>query len=138
MTTYPAIFASLARICSQVRQAASVAGFEKNEVYEIELAVDEACSNIIEHSYGAEGLGDIRCDCIETTDSFSIILQDTGCCFDPGDVPEPDLVSPVGKRREGGLGIFFMRQGMDEVHFEPCEGTGTRLTMVRYKKRKIH
>jgi len=136
MTTYPATFASLASICSQVRQAASVAGFDQQSVYEIELAVDEACANIIEHSYGAEGLGDIRCDCLESPDSFTIILQDTGCCFNPEDVPEPDLVSPVEKRHEGGLGLFFMRQGMDEVHFEPCEGSGTRLTMVRNKKRK--
>jgi anti-sigma regulatory factor (Ser/Thr protein kinase) len=81
-------------------------------------------------------MGDIRCECSETRDKFTIELTDTGCCFDPADVPEPDLTSPVGKRHEGGLGLFFMRQGMDDVHFEPCDGSGTRLTMTRNKPKK--
>lgn len=134
MPVFPATFDSLAIICEKVRQAAINAGFTRTEVYEIELAVDEACSNIIEHSYGGEGLGDIECKCINRKSDFKIILRDTGCCFTPTDLPEPDLVSPVNKRHEGGLGLFYMRHVMDEISFEPCEGNGTILTMTKYKK----
>ena len=134
MPVFPATFDSLAIICERVRQAAINAGFSPVEVYEIELAVDEACSNIIEHSYGGEGLGEIECKCINLKTEFKIILKDSGCSFDPSSIAEPDLVSPVNKRHEGGLGIFYMRHAVDEIRFEPCEGSGTILKMTKHKK----
>ena len=56
-------FESLADIRKFVFQAASNAGFDEKEIYAVELAVDEACSNIIEHAYEGEGKGDIICTC---------------------------------------------------------------------------
>lgn len=135
MVKYQAVFSNLAKIIDQVRQVAIDAGFSEDDVYNIDLAVDEACANIIEHSYGGEGLGDIECECSVESDTLTVTLVDTGCNFDPSSVPEPDLISPVNKRNEGGLGIFLMRHAMDEIHFYPCEGNGTTLVMTKRKSK---
>lgn len=136
MTVYNATFDNLAKIDDQVRQAALKAGLSDKDIYEVELAVDEACSNIIEHSYGGEGLGEIDCECLSLPEGLKIVIHDNGCFFDPDKVPPPNFKLPVSKRNEGGLGLYFMRKLMDEVTFDPCHGSGTLLTMIKRKNPK--
>lgn len=133
MTIYPAKIESLAAITGQVVQQAKIAGLSEKAIYDVEVALDEAVVNIIEHSYGGEGTGEVDCTCQVLPDGLQIVLHDSGCFFDPDEVPEPDLKSPLEERKTGGLGLFFMRKLMDEVSFDPCAGQGTRLTM--FKKR---
>ena len=83
MTQYSATYENLAKIDEQVRQAALKAGLSEKDIYDVELAVDEACTNIIDHSYGGEGLGEIECDCFSITEGLKIIIHDTGCFFNP-------------------------------------------------------
>lgn len=134
MTVYSATYDNLAKIDKQVRKAALKAGLSENDVYDVELAVDEACTNIIDHSYGGEGLGDIECVCQSIPEGIKIIIHDKGCFFDPNKVPTPNMKIPVAKRSEGGLGVYFMRRLMDEVSFDPCKESGTVLTMIKRKK----
>lgn len=133
MTVYPAEIASLVKITNQVLNEAKKAGLSDRAQYDVEVAIDEACANIIEHSYGGEAGGEIECICQVLPDGLQIVLHDTGCFFDPNSVPEPDLHSPLEERKEGGLGLFFMRKLMDEVIFDPCQGQGTLLTMFKRK-----
>jgi serine/threonine-protein kinase RsbW len=135
MTAYSATFDNLGRITNQVVEAARVAGLSEKSIYEVEVAIDEACTNIIEHSYGEQGHGEIDCICQILPDGLKIILRDSGCYFNPDRIPSPDLISPLSKRKPRGLGLFFMRKLMDEVKFDPCEGQGTLLTMVKRKER---
>ncbi len=131
MTVYPAIYESLAKIDKQVRQAAIDAGFSENDAYDVELAVDEACTNIIDYSYGGEGLGEIECVCQQLSDGLKIIIVDTGCFFNPAGIPSTNVNLSLENRPEGGLGLFFIHQLMDEVKYDPCEGNGTTLTMIK-------
>lgn len=134
MTLYSATYTNLATIDEQVRKFAIDAGLSEKEVYDVELAVDEACTNIIDHSYGGEGLGEIECICEIIDGGLKIIIIDSGCFFNPDAIPIPDVNKPMKLRPEGGLGLFFMRNLMDEVHFDPCKEDGTTLTMIKYKK----
>ncbi len=133
MAVYPATIDSLEKIIGQVVQEAKNAGLSERAIYDVEVAVDEACANIIHHSYGGQGKGEIECDCQILQDGLKIILFDSGCFFNPADIPEPDLTSPLEKRKTGGLGLFFMQKLMDEVIFDPCQGQGTLLTMIKRK-----
>ena len=128
--SFPGKYKSLAKIGEFVRQIAQDAGFEKFAVYSIEMAVDEACSNIIEHAYGGEGKGDIRCTCAFNEHTLTIILSDQGKSFDPSSVPPPDLSDDIDSRQAHGLGLYFIRQWMDEVHFRSV-GMDNILTMVK-------
>ena len=63
-----------------------------------------------------------------------MILRDYGRPFDPASVPEPDLHASLEDRRGSGLGLYFMRQLMDKVHFEFTPDSGNVLTMVKRKE----
>jgi len=129
---FPGRYESLARIGDFVRIAAQEAGFEKFAVYSIEMAVDEACSNIIEHAYGGEGQGEIRCKCSVSDRSLTIELCDRGKSFDPSSVPPPNLSDNLEDREAHGLGLYFIRQWMDEVRFV-SRGVENVLTMVKHR-----
>lgn len=131
--TFPAQFDSLAAIGEFVTRAADAAGLDARAVYAVQLAVDEACSNIIEHAYGGEGRGDIECTYIINSHGLTVILRDYGCPFDPTSVPEPDLCASLEDRQAGGLGLYCIRQLMDQVCFEFTSDSGNVLTMVKCK-----
>ncbi len=113
-----------------MRKIAKEAGFESLSVYSIEMAVDEACSNIIEHAYGGEGKGDIRCTCSVNEQSLTIIIKDRGKSFDPSIIPPPKLSDDLSEREAHGLGLYFIRQWMDEVHFT-TNGSENVLTLMK-------
>ena len=131
--TFPARHDSLAAICELVTRAAESAGLDERGVYAVQLAVDEACSNIIQHAYGGEGRGDIECTCCPGDGELTVTLHDHGHPFDPSCVPVPNLQPTLDECTGGGLGLYFMRQLMDQVHFESMPGAGNVLTMVKRK-----
>ena len=80
---FPARFAEIARICALVQLEAAAAGFDEQEQFRLQLACDEACTNIIEHAYGGQNRGNIRVLIRQQDGSFLIELHDTGRPFDP-------------------------------------------------------
>jgi serine/threonine-protein kinase RsbW len=132
--TFPGQFNSLAKISEFVTRAAGAVGLSEDAVYAVEMAVDEACTNIIAHAYGGEGRGDIECTCQINGDKLTVTLRDRGGPFDPSRVPEPDVDAALQDRREGGLGLYLIRRLMDEVHFEFTPDSGNILTMVKCKE----
>ena len=134
--TFPGQFDSLAAICDFVTRAAEAADLDARAVYAVQVAVDEACSNIIEHAYGGEGHGDVECTCRIHDDGLTVVLRDHGQPFDPTGVPEPDLQADLEDRSLGGLGLYFVRKLMDEVHFEFAPDTGNVLTLVKRKEKE--
>lgn len=124
---------NLARIAAFVNDAAERWGLGPKETFDIQMAVDEACTNIIEHGYEGDTSGMIEIRCRQTDDECTIKIRDHGRNFDPDAVPEPDVQAPLEERPVGGLGLFFMRQLMDEVEFHFGEEEGNVLVM---KKRR--
>ena len=129
---FPGNYESLEKIAEFVKQEASSSGLNRSQVFAVETAVDEACSNIIEHAYGGEGIGDIHCTTLSEKDKFTIILEDHGRAFDPTKIPDPDINAPLRDRKSHGLGFYMMRQWMDEVKFDFHENRN-RLTLVKLK-----
>lgn len=111
------------------------AGLGNFAAYSVEMAVDEACSNIIEHAYRGEDNGDISCTCRINNEGLTIVLEDEGYPFDPETIGNPDLTGDLEDRPTHGLGLYFIRQWMDEVEFEFKPGSGNRLTL--FKKRPL-
>ncbi len=130
--TFPGNYTSLPAISAFITQFAREAGFDEHDVYAVELAVDEACTNIIEHGYNSEP-GEITCTCQSTEDSIKIVLKDRGKSFDPEKVPQPDPTLPLEEVSARGAGLFLMKKMMDEVHFDFDPANGNVLTMVKHK-----
>lgn len=130
----PGHFDSLGVLCDFVTQAARVAGLDAQAVHAVQVALDEACTNIIEHAYDGDESGDIECTCRVRDGELEVTLRDQGCPFDPTGVPEPNLTASLDERQGGGLGVYLMRRLMDEVRFESIPGAGNVLTMVKRRK----
>ena len=136
--TVPARFDQLQHIAELAVQAARQVGFDAQQQGRIELAVDEACSNIIEHAYAGES-GQIYIE-VETEPKhyLKIVLSDTGRTFAPDQIPLYVPCTPatdVASLKVGGLGLHLMRQTMDDVCFEfnvpGHRGVFNRLTMIK-------
>jgi serine/threonine-protein kinase RsbW len=132
----PGQFERLVQIAEFVTQAAREASLTDDDVFHVEMAVDEACSNIIEHAY-ADRSGDINLTCASSAPGvFEITIHDSGRSFNPDGVASPPLDVPadVDDLNEGGLGLYFMRRLMDEVRFETVADQGNTLTMTKRSK----
>lgn len=137
MLTVEGVYRNLAKIADFVENFVRQVGFDARSIYAVQMAVDEACSNIIEHGYGGEGNGDIVLQCQRIRGGVKVIIQDQGTPFDPSLVPIPDTEAPLEERSEGGLGLFLMRQLMDEVSFDFAGGDhGDTNTLVLIKRVK--
>lgn len=84
--TYPANYKNLATISQFIVEQAKGAGFSESEIYAIQTAVDEACSNIIDHAYGGENLGKIKIKIKIFNNIIQIILIDQGESFNLEDI----------------------------------------------------
>jgi serine/threonine-protein kinase RsbW len=134
----PARFENLDRVREFVALAAEAYELDSSAVYSVQLAVDEAFTNIIEHAYGGECLENNLCTCQTTPDGLVITLKDCGKPFNPQGVPEPNLQANLEDRELGGLGLYFIRQLMDEVSFTfvPATDTSPGCNILRMVKRK--
>jgi serine/threonine-protein kinase RsbW len=129
--TFPARFEFLDEIRDLVAQVAREGGFTEKVVYALQLAADEAASNIIEHAY--EGVADAALDiaCDMQGDTIVVTMHDTGKSFDFSKVKQPNLKADLSERQIGGLGVYLMRKLMDEVSYESNSTTGNLLTMTK-------
>ncbi len=123
-------YAEVAGACAFCSDAALEAGLNEHDAFHVQMAVDEACTNIIEHAYTGEGKGKITLTCQVRPGELTVILRDTGKRFDPDRVPAPKLGNLLEDTEVGGLGLYFMRQIMDEVRFT-FKDQGNELVMVK-------
>jgi serine/threonine-protein kinase RsbW len=132
--TFPGRFASLAPLGKYVSGLAAAAGLDEAAAYAVQLAVDEAATNIIEHAYGGEDRGEIEFLWHAEDDQVQIILKDTGSAFEPEKVPTPPVGVPLAEYGPRGAGLLRMNKLMDEVRFDFQDGVNV-LTMVKRKKK---
>ncbi len=130
---FSAHFSNLDDIREFVGDCARGDGFSDKEIYAIQLAVDEACTNVIEHAYGGEGDGVLEIRCGVSNEVITVIIRDWGKPFDPSNVPEPKLDEGLFERRIGGLGVYLMRKLMDTVGYIPSSESGNMLTLTKRK-----
>src|SRR5690242_10335301 len=95
---FPANFQHLDEIREYVGEKARLAGFSEKDVYSIQLAADEAASNVIEHAY--EGVADafFELTCDFDRSRLTITLLDHGKQFDPSKVALPDIKADLSDR----------------------------------------
>jgi len=115
-----------------VGEVAKKVGFEDKEIDKIELAVDEACTNVIQHAYKRQDGKDIDVAVKLDYQKLTIVVTDMGETFTPDQVEIPDLDKYLAELRVGGLGIYLMKSLMDEVEYESGPGGENQVRMVKY------
>src|SRR5690349_21627558 len=96
--TVPAVLASLTPISDFITGATAQAGLEDHAAWQVQLAVDEAATNIIQHGYDDGARGEIELGWRVEGNQFVVTLRDRGRRFNPDDVPAPDITSPLEER----------------------------------------
>jgi len=95
------------------------------------LAVDEACTNIVTHGYKGQDPGPIKLTFEREPDNVKLSIYDEGRTFDPDDTKAADIESDWEERRIGGLGLFLIKEVMDDVHYESEPAKGNRLILIK-------
>ncbi len=131
ISTFPARFEFLDEIRNFVAEVAHEGGFTEKAIYSVQLAADEAASNIIEHAYQGVANASLQITCDMQDDELIITMRDSGKPFDTSNVKQPNLKADLSKRQIGGLGVYLMRKLMDEVRYESNAKTGNLLTMTK-------
>ena len=126
-----AVLENVPRAIECVTEWAQKAGFDERALYEIQLAVDEACANVVDHAYQGADPGDIEVSCCLDEQILTVQVRDWGTGFDLTSVADPDLDAPLEERTLGGLGLFLVRQVMDDVQFRSDPELGNELMMSK-------
>lgn len=99
-----------------------------DEIDRVELAFSEAFTNICRHAYGTSCEGTAIIEITSSNDKLIFKFTDFGKGFDPEKVPPPNLDEP----REGGLGLWLMKQVMDEYSYS-TESDGRNVLTLKKK-----
>jgi len=107
-------------------------GFNSEDVNKIELAIDEACTNVIKHAYKKDEKKPIDIAIKLDLNKFIVIVTDSGKGFDVSRIHSPDMNKYLAEMRVGGLGLYLMQSLMDEVDFNIQPGIKNQVKMVKY------
>jgi serine/threonine-protein kinase RsbW len=112
------------KVCKQHRSV------DDQICYDLKLAVDEACTNIITHGYAGMNPGSIILSLEMAPNKAVVTITDFGHPFEPSEASLPDVEAGLKDRPMGGFGLFFIYQTMDEINYETTED-GNRLTFIK-------
>lgn len=118
-------------VAARLEDLLAASGFSSDAIFDIQLAVEEVLTNVITHGYRG-GPGEIRIQGRISGDGAEIGISDTAPPFDPLALPEPDLSGDLAGRPAGGLGIFLLRQVVDDARYRR-EGERNVLTLFKKK-----
>ncbi len=130
---FRAKFEELEQIRDFVGRTARGAGFGEKAIYSVQLAADEAASNIIEHAYEGKPKATFELDCEVDGNQLIMTFHDQGKSFDFDRVEVPDLKADLSDRKFGGLGIYLMHKLMDHVDYT-VTSSGNTLTLIKHKE----
>ncbi len=133
---FPSSTENLALVREFVSTVGVQAGLNEADVCKLEMAVDEACANVIEHAYGHDITKEIVVRANFDDEAIHIHVEDTGRGFDPALVPLAELERLVLERKSGGLGMRMIKSLMDEVRYEIEPGKKNELHMTKFIKKR--
>lgn len=114
-----------------VRKNALIAGFNDIDSRSIELAIDEMVSNAIIHGYSCAKGEKVSITINILNDGLMIILEEKGKQFDPFSAKDPEFNVPLAERKIGGLGLYIVKQIMDEIYYEYYDDKRKRFTLIK-------
>jgi len=130
----PADSANLVLIRQFVSGIALEMGFDEEGVDQIQLAVDEACANVVKHAYSDTKNGTqqlINITVRNKVNKIEITVADKGSGFNAEGLESPDMDEYLDARQVGGLGVHLIRTFMDKVSFRMKPGVRNEVKMIK-------
>lgn len=105
-------------------------GLSESAIKDVKLAVDEACSNVIKHTYGGDPHQRIVVKYRMTKKGFEVLIEDNGAKVQPESIEGRNLDDV----RPGGLGVHLIKRAFDIFQFDQRKRKGNRLRLIRFRK----
>jgi anti-sigma regulatory factor (Ser/Thr protein kinase)/RimJ/RimL family protein N-acetyltransferase len=115
-----------------VKEVAKKFGFSGEDLYKIDLGLEEAFMNVVDHAFeaGESSTFDIICEHLPL--GIKIILKEKGIPFDPKSLPSYSPGKNLDEAGSAGLGTHLMKEIMDEVSFHNLGPEGKEMHLVKY------
>ena len=123
---------NLSKARNFISAKAKEAGAAESDITKVEISSDEWCANIIEHGMGSGNNRGFTVECRKENEKFMIIYEHEGERFNPIEQDDVDINDHFSQSKERGLGIYIMKEMMDEIHYDYIGDRINRLTLVKY------
>lgn len=121
--TVEATLANLEKVTEFVNEQLEQIGCPPRARMQIDITIDELFSNISFYAYNPEvGMATISIEVIDEPMEVIMTFSDNGTPYDPLDAEKPDVTLSAEERKVGGLGIYIVKQSMDEIAYEYKDG----------------
>lgn len=118
-----------------VTRLATAAGLCMDDIDHVEMAVDEACANVLDHAYGAMNpKPPLHIAILANDETFTVDIIDSGKAFDFGSYTEPKFPEHWLEGNERGVGLFLIHQFMDDVQYEKLPNATNRMRLVKRRQ----
>lgn len=104
---------------------------DERAIGDVELAVTEACSNIVKHAYHGRDDQWIRLEAEAYPDALSLRLYYVGEPFDPSQAPPPALDGS----RDSGFGVYLITKSVDDVRYSRDERGRNCVSFVKRREK---
>lgn len=118
-----------------IRDVIAKDGFQEDHVADVELAVDEALTNVVEHAYQFDDSRFMGVTLVLEDERLVVTVTDFGKVFAPKESATEEVVDDFTKRLRRGRGRLLIKKLMDEVEYETIPGVQNKLVMVKYRKK---
>ena len=127
----PAQLEKLNELRDFVTLASAANSLKGDDIFAFKLAVDELCTNIISYGFKDKEPGTISLVFDTNKERTRLLIQDDGNFFSPEQAQLPDINASLDERQSGGLGIFFVKELMDNITYERVDGNTNQYTLEK-------
>lgn len=128
---FTASIENIPQMVAFVAENAAAVGVHPRRVMHLELATEEAVTNICSYAYEVPP-GQVSIRVSRTDDAVRVEFIDNGVPFDPLAADAPDLQADLENREVGGLGIFLIRRLLDEVHYHRRDNKNIMSLVIKH------
>ena len=93
-------------------------GLDMSLTMSLNLAMEEAVVNVMDYAYPNGQKGNVDIEVTADQEWMTFVITDTGIAFDPTTKEDADTTLSAEERPIGGLGIFLVRQLMDDINYK--------------------
>lgn len=134
--TIPNDLSYLTHVLASVRITAEMAGFKTHDITRIEMGVEEACANVIQHAFTPGEDASFEVIIRREVLGIRVIIREQGLPFDVSQLPEYNREDAAAQYESKGLGLFLMKSMLDEVSYHNLGKEGREVHLFKYRSDK--
>ncbi|MGE0451876.1 MAG: ATP-binding protein [Vicinamibacterales bacterium] len=127
----------IARLTSLLEEFCARHGLNDDVRFDLNLVLDEAVSNVINHGFEDTRTHDIVVRIARVGACLRLEVEDDGVPYNPLDAPQPRFDLPVEQRRIGGLGVHIMKTLANDLEYRRQDGRNHLIITLHVGDRRV-